>query len=68
MRIYRIKKDHKAVRLTFHTGAQEYWGIQQTTWDDAPVLWRQERHPASGTDFDLYYDGASLHMVVLKTD
>jgi LCP family protein required for cell wall assembly len=69
LRIYPITNDDKAVRLTFRTGAQEYWGIQQTTWEDAPVLGSKNvSRRIGGRDFDLYYDGARLHMVVLKTD
>ena len=33
---------HKAVRLVFRTGGNEYWGIEETDWDDAPVLARPE--------------------------
>jgi LCP family protein required for cell wall assembly len=69
LRIYPITKDDKAVRLTFRTGAQEYWGIQQTTWEDAPVLGSKNVSRRLGKrDYDLYYDGARLHMVVVKTD
>ena len=69
LRIYPIKKGHKAVRLTFLTGAQEYWGIQQTTWDEAPVLGSKNvSRRLGGRDFDLYFDGANLHMVVLRTE
>jgi LCP family protein required for cell wall assembly len=69
LRIYPITKDDKAVRLTFRTGAQEYWGIQQTTWEDAPVLGSKNVSRRLGKrDYDLYYDGARLHMVVMKTD
>jgi LCP family protein required for cell wall assembly len=69
LRIYPMTKDDKAVRLTFRTGAQEYWGIQETTWEDAPVLGSKNvSRRLGGRDFDLYYDGARLHMVVLKTD
>jgi LCP family protein required for cell wall assembly len=68
-RLYWVNKEHKAVRITFRTGAQEYWGIQQTTWDDAPVLGAKNvSRRLGGRDFDLYYDGAHLHMVVLRTD
>jgi LCP family protein required for cell wall assembly len=68
-RLYWMNKEHKAVRTTFRTGAQEYWGIQQTTWDDAPVLGAKNVSRRLGRrDFDLYYDGAQLHMVVLRTD
>jgi LCP family protein required for cell wall assembly len=69
LRIYAMKKGEKGVRLTFRTGAQEYWGIQQTTWEDAPVLeGKNVFRRIGGRDYDLYYDGARLHMVVLKTD
>jgi LCP family protein required for cell wall assembly len=68
-RVYQIKKGERAVRLTFRTGAQEYWGIQQTTWEDAPVLGAKNvSRQLGGREYDLYYDGARLHMVVLKTD
>ena len=69
LRVYQVKKHEKAVRLTFRTGAQEYWGIEQTTWDDAPVLGGKNGSRRLGKrDYDLYYDGARLHMVVLRTD
>jgi LCP family protein required for cell wall assembly len=69
LRVYQVKKGERAVRLTFRTGAQEYWGIQQTTWDDAPVLGgKNVSRRLGGRDYDLYYDGAKLHMVVVKTD
>lgn len=68
LRVYQIKKGERAVRLTFRTGAQEYWGIQQTTWDDAPVLGAKSvTRRLGGRDFDLYYDAARLRMVVLRT-
>jgi LCP family protein required for cell wall assembly len=69
LRIYPITKGENAVRLTFRTGSQEYWGIQQTTWDDAPVLGSKNVQRRLGNrDYDLYFDGARLHMVVLRTD
>ena len=69
LRVYQLQKGERAVRLTFRTGAQEYWGIQQTTWDDAPVLGSKNVTRRLGPrDYDLYYDGARLHMVVLRTD
>ena len=55
------------IRLTYRFGANQYWGIQETAWKDAPVLadksltqWVKRRR------FDLYYNGAHLHMVVLR--
>jgi LCP family protein required for cell wall assembly len=69
VRVYAMKKGERAIRMTFRTGAQEYWGIQQTDWNDAPVLGSKNVSRRFGNrDFDLYYDGARLHMVVLRTE
>ena len=58
---------HKAVRLVFRTGANAFWGIEETNWDSAPVLGdRSFRHDLGGREFDLYYSGSHLHMVVLR--
>lgn len=68
VRVYRIKKGERTIRMTFRTGSQEYWGIQQSTWEDAPVLESKNVTRRLGNrDYDLYYDGARLHMVVLRT-
>lgn len=69
VRVYAMKKGERTVRMTFRTGAQEYWGIQQTSWKDAPILQSKNVQRRFGQrDFDLYYDGSKLHMVVLRTD
>jgi LCP family protein required for cell wall assembly len=59
---------HKAVRLVYHMGSNEYWGIEMTDWDDAPALADRSltRH-IGGRTYDLYYNGPKLHMVVLRT-
>ena len=68
VRVYAIKKGERAVRMTFRTGVQGFWGIQQTRWEDAPVLESKNVSRRIGNrDFDLYYDGSRLHMVVLRT-
>jgi LCP family protein required for cell wall assembly len=65
-RVYKIGK-RKAVRLTFRTGISEYWGIQMTDWDDAPVLQEpNDERVIRGRKYSLYYDGYDLHMVVLR--
>jgi LCP family protein required for cell wall assembly len=57
---------HRAVRLVFHNGT-EFWGIQETDWDGAPALADKSfRHDLGGREFDLYYSGTHLHMVVLR--
>jgi hypothetical protein len=49
-------------------GSNEYWGVQMTDWDDAPALEdRSLTRRIKGRIYDLYYDGAKLHMVVLRT-
>jgi LCP family protein required for cell wall assembly len=57
----------KAVRLVFKTGANSFWGIEETNFDAAPVLSDTSfRHDLGGREFDLYYTGSNLHMVVLR--
>ena len=59
---------HKAVRLVYRMGSNEYWGVQMTDWDDAPVLADKSlTRRIGGRIYDLYYNGPKLHMVVLKT-
>jgi LCP family protein required for cell wall assembly len=65
---YRVYKmdDHKTVRLTF-VKANEYWGIQETDWNDAPALADKNLSQViKGRQYDLYYNGPHLHMVVLR--
>jgi hypothetical protein len=68
IRVYRIDGDHKAVRLVYRMGSNEYWGIEMTDWDDAPVLSDRSHTRRIGKRvYDLYYNGPKLHMVVLNT-
>jgi LCP family protein required for cell wall assembly len=69
VRMYRIdpEGEHKTIRLTYRTGAQRYWGVQMTDWEDAPVL--SERNfvrSIGGRRYELHYVGPKLHMVVLR--
>jgi hypothetical protein len=67
VRRYFINGKHKAVRLVFKTAGNEFWGIQETDWTGAPALNdRSFRHSLGGREFDLYYSGSRLHMVVLR--
>ncbi len=67
VRLYRITKQNKAIRLVFHNG-DTYWGIEETDWNNPPVLGDKSfQHDLGGREFDLYYSGPNLHMVVLKT-
>jgi LCP family protein required for cell wall assembly len=67
IRYYYIQGRHKAVRLVFKTAGNEFWGVQETDWTDAPALTdRSFRHSLGGREFDFYYSGSKLHMVVLR--
>jgi LCP family protein required for cell wall assembly len=67
IRVYSVKKGHRAVRLSFTTGLNEYWGIQETDWNEAPALADANFvHQIRGREFSLYYSGSHLHMVVLR--
>jgi hypothetical protein len=68
IRRYNLSDRHRTIRLTFRTGGQQYWGIQETAWPDAPVLnERNFRRIIKGREYDLYYNGSELKMVVLHT-
>jgi hypothetical protein len=65
-RVYKID-DHKTVRFTFRTGSSEYWGIQESDWNDAPALAEKNSSAViKGRQYDFYYNGPHLHMVVLR--
>ncbi len=69
VRLYRIDPDgeHKTIRLTYRTGANEYWGVQMTDWEDAPILTeRNFVRSIGGRRYELHYTGPKLHMVVLR--
>ncbi len=67
IRAYRITSGKKAVRLVFRSAGTTYWGIEETDWNDAPVLSdRSFRHVLGGRTYDFYYSGAKLHMIVLR--
>ena len=66
---YRIEKGGHAVRLVFRSGTGAYWGVQETNWEDAPVLSdRSFRHVLGGRPYDFYYNGSKLHMIVLHAN
>jgi LCP family protein required for cell wall assembly len=70
IRRYAIDPDgkHRAVRLVYRMGSNEYWGVQMSDWEDAPALADTNiSRRIKGRTYDLYYDGPNLHMVVLRT-
>jgi LCP family protein required for cell wall assembly len=69
VRVYSIKRGFRAVRLTFATGLNEYWGIEETNWNEAPALADASfTERIRGRQYSLYYSGAHLHMVVLRAN
>ena len=69
IRLYRFDAQgtHKTVRLTYKMGSNDYWGVQQSDWADAPVLGsRNFVRNIGGRQYELFYNGPRLHMVVLK--
>jgi LCP family protein required for cell wall assembly len=66
VRVYRIEGNHRAVRLTFRTGGNQYWGVQETNWEDPPAFGnRSFDRVLNGRRYSLYYRGSHLHMIVL---
>jgi LCP family protein required for cell wall assembly len=60
-------RKHKGIRLVFHNGGNEFWGVQETDFTGAPALGDRSFHRIlAGRAFDLYYSGTHLHMVVLR--
>ncbi|HUH15751.1 MAG TPA: LCP family protein [Gaiellaceae bacterium] len=69
VRMYRIDPEgkHKTIRLTYRTGTSEYWGVQMTDWEEAPILSeRNVTRKIGGRTYELHYTGPKLHMVVLR--
>ena len=69
IRLYRFddKDKHKTVRLTYRMGSNDYWGVQESNWENAPVLGsRNFVRNIGGRSYELFYNGPHLHMVVLK--
>jgi LCP family protein required for cell wall assembly len=66
IRVYKID-DHKALRLTYHTGSNEYWGIQQTSWEDPPILEEPTlERTIRGRNYKFFFSGARLHIIAFE--
>jgi LCP family protein required for cell wall assembly len=69
LRLYRIDDDHRGLRLTYNMGQNEYWGIQQTDWTDAPILeGPTHEQRIKGRTYKLFFSGPKLHMVAFEQD
>ena len=68
-RVYPIANGKTGLRLVYHTAGNEFWGIEETNFTSAPVLAdRSFQHNLGGREFQLYYNGAHLHMIVLNAN
>jgi hypothetical protein len=67
MRAYRLA-GHDAVRFVYNGPTElDYWGIQQTSWTDAPILEGPTlTKQIGGREYRLYYNGPKLHMVAFE--
>jgi LCP family protein required for cell wall assembly len=67
VRVYDINGRQKAVVLVYRRGGvNEYWDVEETAWQGAPVLAERSFHRIiGGRSYSLYYHGTALHMVVL---
>jgi LCP family protein required for cell wall assembly len=66
IRAYKLE-DERAVRLTYDTGQNEYWGIQQTGWDEPPILNEPTLERTIGDrSYKLFLSGAKLHIVAFE--
>jgi LCP family protein required for cell wall assembly len=68
IRAYKLGDD-RALRLTYNTGTNEYWGIQETGWDDPPILEEPTlERTLGGRQYKLFFSGAKLHIVAFEQD
>lgn len=64
-RAYRIN-GHDALRLVYRNGI-DYWGIQQTSWTEAPILaGASTRRTIGGREYRLYFSGPRLHRIAFE--
>jgi len=68
MRVYPIRKGDRAVRFVYNgPSGTDYWGIQQTSWADAPILEGATVTRRIGKrEYRLYFNGPKLHMVAFE--
>jgi LCP family protein required for cell wall assembly len=68
VRPYTIYQGYKAVTLVFHTGSlNQFWDVEETNWPDPPILGDKSfQHDLGGREFDEYWNGPHLHMIVLR--
>jgi LCP family protein required for cell wall assembly len=67
VRMYRVNGGYDAVKLVYQRGDIHYWGIQQTSWEKAPILeGANAERRIKGRLYKLYFSGPRLHMVAFE--
>jgi LCP family protein required for cell wall assembly len=65
-RSYKVS-GHSALRLTYRTAGNEYWGIQELGWADPPILdGASVTQTIKGRQYSLYFSGSKLHLVAFQ--
>ena len=69
IRVYRLN-GRPALRVTFNgPRATDYWGIQATSWTDAPLLdGPTVTRTIRGREYRLFFNGSHLHVVAFEAD
>ena len=69
IRVYRLN-GRPALRVTFNGPlATDYWGIQATSWTDAPLLdGPTVTRTIRGREYRLFFNGSHLHVVAFEAD
>jgi hypothetical protein len=67
MRVYRLQRQG-ALRFVYSGPTElDYWGIQQTSFSEAPALEGATlTRRIGGRDYRLYFNGPKLHMVAFE--
>jgi LCP family protein required for cell wall assembly len=66
VRAYSVN-EHAAIKVTYERGSGSYYGIEETSWTDAPILsGANTTRRIGGRGYQLFYEGAKLHMVAFE--
>ena len=68
IRVYPVRPGERGVRLVYNgPSGTDYWGIQQTSWTDAPILDGPTLVRRIGSrEYRLYFNGPKLHLVAFE--
>ncbi len=65
-RRYRVE-GHDAIKLVYRTAGGEYWGVEETSWTDAPILSGENlARNIGGRRLQFYYDGSKLQRIAFE--